>query len=134
MGDAQHLLGSRIPEVRRNKPLQSKKGLKRGGPLKRGRLSPVSKKRRDEQGEREALRQLVLVRDNFTCTVKAKGITDGPPCWGPLEVDEIVSRARRPGGHLIFDNCQVLCRGHNRYKEDDPDWALRHGLAKNSWD
>jgi 5-methylcytosine-specific restriction endonuclease McrA len=124
--------------MKRKKRLESKKGLKRGdglkrsGDLKRTPLNPVSRKRQSEQAAREQVRRLVMVRDQYTC--QAKHIQDGPPCWGPLEVDEIVSRARRPGGHLDVDNCQVLCRGHNQYKEDDPAWALRHGLARNSWD
>lgn len=119
--------------MKRSGPPQRKTPLaKSASPLKRTRINPVSKKRQDEKPERDKVREAVLKRDDFTC--QARGITDGPDCWGPLDIDEIISRARMPGGHLNIDNCQVLCRGHNLYKEDDPLWALRHGLAKNSWE
>lgn len=118
--------------MKRKKPLKRTGGLKPGEGMKRSPLAQQSSKRKAETTTRTNLRKEVLERDGYTC--QAKHIQEGPECWGPLEVDEIVSRARRPGGHLDPENCQVLCRGHNRYKEDDPEWALRHGLARNSWD
>lgn len=131
--------------MRRSGPPARRKGLNRGGPLRRGpgpktrkplrRVEPLraqSARRKAEAPTRAAVRQEVLDRDGHRC--QAAGIPEAGPCWGPLDVDEIVSRARRPGGHLDPSNCQALCRGHNGWKEDHPEAALRLGLARHSWD
>lgn len=118
-------------------PLRRKTPLKASDEgLKRTQLSPVSKKRQGEAEERRVVRQIVFARDGHRCAAKGLPNAKGEPfsCYGRLEIDEIVSRARRPGGHLDPDNCQVLCSFHNTYKEDQPDWAIKHGLAKNSWE
>lgn len=55
-------------------------------------------------------------------------------CWGPLDADEIVSRGRRPGGHLDPDNVWGLCRGHHEWKGLHPDEAHARGLWPHSWE
>ena len=116
----------------KSKPLIRKTGLRTSGWLRRHTpISRVSERRQATLAAREAVRKEVLARDNYTC--QAKGREGAGKCWGRLEVDEIISRARKTGGELNPDNCQVLCHGHNILKEDDPDWAIRVGLAKHSW-
>jgi hypothetical protein len=107
--------------------------LRRGGALKRtGFLKRESRKRQAERDARHAVRQETLERDRWRCV--AADLDTGIPCGGPLEVDEIVSRARRPGGHLDPTNTQVTCRSHNQWKENEPVRAIELGLARHSWD
>lgn len=76
------------------------------------------------------MRRAVLERDGWTC--QARGLEGVGRCWGPLEVDEVKSRARG-GDPLDVDACQTLCRYHNQWKEDHPAEAIRLGLAKSAW-
>lgn len=67
------------------------------------------------------MRQRVLDRDRG-CVWR-----EHPPCEGPLEVDELVSRGR--GGSWLDDaNCQTLCRRHHRFKHERVHWASVLGM------
>jgi 5-methylcytosine-specific restriction endonuclease McrA len=107
--------------------------LKSGGPLRRvAAIHRESRKRQAERDARRQVRETTLARNGWRCV--AADLDTGVPCGGPLEVDEIVSRARRPGGHLDVANTQVLCARHNVWKETEPERAIELGLARHSWD
>lgn len=90
-------------------------------PLRRTPLSPISKKRRALQKARRATIDEVLARDGG-CVLRSWG-----GCWGPLDVDEIVSRGR--GGSIVDpENCQTLCRRHHDKKHAQPHLASILGL------
>jgi 5-methylcytosine-specific restriction endonuclease McrA len=119
--------------VIRQVALNRKGRLKRGGPLRRvTAIRQESRKRQAERDARRQVRETTLARDGWRCV--AADLDTGVPCGGPLEVDEIVSRARRPGGHLDVANCQATCSVHNVWKEDNPERAIELGLARHSWD
>jgi hypothetical protein len=107
--------------------------LRRGGALKRtGFLKRESRKRQAERDARRQVREETLARDGWRCV--AADLDTGIPCGGPLDVDEMVSRARRPGGHLDASNTNVLCRSHHEWKHTEPARAYELGLARHSWD
>lgn len=96
--------------LRRSTPLQAKAGLGR-----RTKLQGVSQKRKAIEQPRRVLVDLVLSRDGFTC--RARTLLPGR-CGGPLDVHEVLSRAR--GGSILDpDNCLTLCRLHH-------DWVTTH--------
>ena len=102
--------------------------MRRGGPLR-----AKSVKRADEADEREAVRALVMARDGGVC--RGRRLVPEVACSGPLDVDEVVLRSGRPGGHLDPENCILLCRfGHHRWKHDNPDAAHALGLRRWSWE
>lgn len=86
----------------------------------------MSRKRRDELEQRAQVREEVLARDDHTC--QAKYLLVHIPCWGPLDVDEIIGRGRG-GDWLDPENCQVLCRVHHMWKHENPLEALALGLS-----
>ena len=96
----------------------------------RRRLPARSKKRIAEAPTRAAVRAEVLDRDRGC---RARGIAPGPcaarPGRAPLEVHEVVSRARRPGGHLDPENCLALCPGHHDWVTEHPTDAEALGLS-----
>lgn len=99
---------------------------------KRGqRLRHASKKRAGERRKRLDVTKAAFARDRGCVAM------DRVPevkCGGPLDPDEIVSRARRPGGHLDLDNVQVLCRAHHDWKHEHPIEAVERGLSAHSWE
>ena len=95
--------------------------MKRGG-----RLPRQSAKRRAEAPARRAVIEEVTRRAGGRCA--AREVVPESLCWGPFDVDEIVSRAQRPGGHLDVDNCQLLCRAHHDWKHSFPIEAAKRGL------
>lgn len=99
--------------------------------MKRSRLKPMSAKRAAEREDRVAVRERALRRAGYRC--QAEGIA-GLRCGGPLDVDEIILRSGRPGGHLEDDNVQVLCRQHHDWKHTHPTEAVAAGLRRWSWD
>jgi 5-methylcytosine-specific restriction endonuclease McrA len=100
--------------------------------MKRGRrVNPRSQKRIDEQMERAEVRERALRKAGFRCC--APGVA-GISCGGPLDVDEIIPRGVRPGGHLEDDNVQVLCRRHHDWKTQNPAAAHAAGLRRWSWE
>jgi 5-methylcytosine-specific restriction endonuclease McrA len=100
--------------------------VKRGGPLR-----SQSARRAAERTERARVRQIVEARDR-RCV--AAIIVPEVICAGPMDVDEIVPRSARPGGHLDPDNCQLLCRAHHDWKHAHPADAADRGLRRWSWD
>lgn len=89
-----------------------------------------SQNRKNEREERAAVVHTTHERSGWKC--QAADLPTGMKCFGDLECDEIVSRARYPGGHLDRSNTQSLCQGHNQWKEDHPAQAKALGLAR-SW-
>lgn len=100
--------------------------------MKRGRLAPVSKKRRAEQPIRKAVRDATLARQGYDCA--AMLIVPEIACGGPLDVDERKSRGVYPGGHLDETNTQALCRNHHRWRTDKPEEAWQRGLRVKAWE
>lgn len=91
----------------------------------RKRINQVSAKRAAEADERAWVRQDALNRAGHRCLMESIA---GVICGGPLDVDEIVPRGRRPGGHLDADNVQVLCRLDHGWKHTEPNHATALGL------
>lgn len=124
--------------LERRTPLKRGKPLKAKTPLARSTkpLPRESAKRKAERPVRDAVRAAVKERDGGCVAhhLVEAGQIPRSACWGQIETDEIVSRKRRPGGHLDETNCQALCTGINRWKEDKPRRAIELGLARNSWD
>lgn len=100
--------------------------------MRRVPLKQISDKRRREGPEREAVRNEVLARAGWRC--QAAALVPDVACAGPLDVDEIVLRSGRPGGHLDPANCQALCRAHHRWKDNHPEAAHELGLRRWSWE
>ena len=113
--------------------LERRTPLNRGtSQLKRTPLNPVSKKRQREAKARTALNREALYRAGGRC--QAVELVPEVTCSGPLDVDEIVLRSGRPGGHLDPENVQVLCRAHHDWKHDHPKEAVERGLRRWSWE
>lgn len=99
--------------------------------MKRSRVAPRSPKRIAETDERAAVRAAVHARDHVC---QAIGVIPHHTCAGPLDVDEIIPRSAWPGGHLVGDNCQLLCRRAHDWKGDHPADAHALGLHGYSWE
>lgn len=90
----------------------------------------VSKKRAAIQRDRQATVQAVLARDRGC---RAALLVPDVKCWGPLDVHEILTRAR--GGSIIDEeNCIVVCRRHHDWIGQWPARAAELGLTKHSWE
>lgn len=130
---------NRKTPLARGKPLdRGSKPLKRT-PLARGKnglarsnLKPQSERRKAERGRREAVRAATIRRAGGEC--QAAGIVPEIACWGPLDVDEVIGRGVKPGGHLDETNTQALCRAHHSWKHENPAEARRRGLRRESWE
>lgn len=107
-------------------------GISRGDSrMRRTRLSPVSDKRAGESDERFEVRSAAWHRAGGRC--EAEHIVPEVQCAGPMDVDEIVPRGVRPGGHLDIDNVQLVCRAHHDWKHANPAEAQARGLRRWSW-
>lgn len=116
----------------RRTPLRTRRPLAhRGGPLKRSPINPVSDRRRGERDERQEVREQAMRAAGFKCS--GAEVVPEVKCWGPLDVDEVVPRGVRPGGHLDPSNVQVLCRLHHEWKHAHPQEAAARGLREWSW-
>jgi len=104
--------------------------------VKRTRIRAVSTRRTKQLREEVAVKKLALARDKGCVARWYVGTqvndTTVPECFGRLEKDEIVSRSRG-GSPTDLTNVQILCAGHNVWKEDHPTVAVALGLAKHSW-
>lgn len=98
---------------------------------RRTRLASQSRKRRAEARARRDVVAEVVARDGG-CV--ARDLVPEVECWGPLDVDEVVSRGVRPGGHLDAGNAQALCRGHHEWRGANPAEARERGIRKASFD
>jgi hypothetical protein len=110
-------------------------------PPRRKRMRPVSEKRLNERPERDALRHAVVVAADYRCV--AELLVPEVRCWSPerdglgrwwLDVDEVVGRGVKPGGHLDPSNVQALCRAHHDWKTTHPTLARERGLRRRSTD
>jgi hypothetical protein len=118
--------------VKRSKPLKRTE-LKRGST----KLPASSAKKRQQLAGEAEVKRMALTRDGG-CVMRHLaghrfGGTTIPPCFGRLEKDEVVSRARG-GSPLELANVQILCALHNTWKEDHPELAIALGYARHSWD
>jgi len=110
------------PTMNRSAPLQRRTPLARGGPLPR-----ESAKTKRERPDRMRVQEVTRARHGGVC--EAKDLVPEVRCWGPVDVDEIAPRGRRPGGHLDDTNTQCLCRAHHDWKHAHPRRALELGLT-----
>lgn len=90
----------------------------------------VSAKRAALQRDRQATVQAVLDRDR---ACRAASLVPEVRCWGPLDVHEILTRAR--GGSITDpDAALALCRNHHDWVHNHPVVAHERGLLAHSWD
>lgn len=106
--------------------------------MKRSRLRPVSRKKRDTFAARTKVIIRVHERDitcrfEHHCTMLGYSALD-TVCSGPLDVHEIIPRSVYPGAELDVDNCVLLCRRHHEFVGDHPDIAHILGLHGFSWE
>lgn len=94
------------------------------------RIAARSDKRIAEENARAEVRRIVRERAGGLC--EARDLVPEVKCWGPFDVDEIEARGVHPGAHLDPDLCQLLCRGHHRWKGDHPAEARRLGLTRST--
>lgn len=99
--------------------------------MRRTRLRPVSKRRRDTFAERTLLILRVHERD-VTCQARTR--VPEIECGGPLDVHEIIPRSVWPRGELVEANCTLVCRSHHDWIGDNPVEAHRLGLHAFSWE
>jgi hypothetical protein len=97
-------------------------------------LRPKSKKRLDEEAERERVKREVRTRDGNECCVRARRLQTGVRCSGPKDVHEIIPRSAWKAGYLVPDNCIVICRAHHDWVDHNPDDAHDLGLHGYSWE
>lgn len=77
---------------------------------------------------RRATQQAVWVRAHGQCEW-SRYATEGPECWGWLDVHEPLTRAR--GGSITDpDNGVLLCRRHHEWTHAHPREALELGLLR----
>lgn len=104
------------------------------------RRKPLSPSRRKvaqsgtSHDRRVARLQVVVAasrRDGFRCV--ARDLVPEITCVGPLDPDEIRSRARG-GDPLDLANVQMLCRAHHDWKHTHDPEAVALGLSRHSWD
>lgn len=101
------------------------------GPKARKRLKPMSDKRRRDLAEREKVVATVLARDR---TCQARALVPEVRCASPirdrapLEVHEIVKRARWSRAWLTPEVCVALCQAHHDWTEAEPALATERGL------
>lgn len=108
--------------MKRSGPIQRKTPMKRGG-----RISPVSEKRKAEQGARTACRAEVLRRSEGRCEYEA--VIDWIPCGflpdrRALEVDELRGGSFRSTEYLDPDACRATCPVHHDYKTSHKNEVL----------
>ncbi|MFW6030981.1 MAG: hypothetical protein ACOC9T_00190 [Myxococcota bacterium] len=96
------------------------------------RLVPKSTRRSAQDEERRALVRRLL-RERPYCEVAWAGAE--APCFGPLTVHEVFTRAR--GGSILDeDNCRVVCAEHNRWLSQTVEgqrWGRAHGFLRARW-
>lgn len=103
--------------------------------MRRSRLAPVSKRRRELMALRRVVVARVMERDGYRC--QAQGLSESfGGCFGRLTAHEIVSRARSGRDANLTDpaGMLVLCAHHNDMCEDHPLLAWRLGLVRHSWE
>jgi hypothetical protein len=119
--------------VKRSQPIRRNAQLQRRtpGPARQSRVKRQSAKRRAERALRVEVVAAARLRDGG-CV--AKGRVPGVECAGPLDGDEIIARSAWPGGHLVLENVQTLCRAHHEWKHAHPIAAHDLGLLRWSWE
>lgn len=107
--------------------------LSRGaGPKRRTRLRPFSDRRASERDKRKEVVAAVLERDGHRC--QATAIHPGQPCWGPLDVHEVIPRSAWRDGYLRAENALTVCRRAHEAIGDSPALAHSLGLHGMSWE
>ena len=99
--------------------------------LKRARLNPMSRKRRDQIPAREECVRIVLARDGGCVFERrwagAEMVLPMPGCWGPLDVHEPGHRSQG-ADPTDPDQCITLCRAHHDLVHNLPLTAKDLGL------
>jgi 5-methylcytosine-specific restriction endonuclease McrA len=108
-------------------------GIKRGKPLeRRSRLRPVSRKRRKELKQWDAVRAETRERDGDTC--QAAHLVPQVPCYGPLEPHHIAKRSTSPAGIYDPENVVWICHQHHSWVSVNQLEANGVGLHRSSWE
>lgn len=107
-------------------PAKTRAWQRRGKPLQR-----ESARRRGERDRRAEVREETKARAGWRC--EAATLVPEVACSGPLDVDEVIPRGVRPGGHLEAAHTQALCRAHHDWKGLHPVEAEARGLRRWSW-
>jgi len=98
--------------------------------VKRSRVNPVSKKRRDQREARDECRRVVLARD-LVC--RGFGKTPVECRRIVTDVHELGRGAYRQSCWLDPDLCIGLCHWCHRWVTDNPQAAVEAGLAMWGW-
>lgn len=94
--------------------------------MRRGRIRPMSKRRKDRLPFRAAAVELALDRDEHC---RGLDLIPGHRCVGPLVGHEPLKRSQ--GGDFADpDDVMIVCWGLNGDIEDWPDLAKAFGLTK----
>lgn len=95
--------------------------------MKRTRLRPMSKKRRQANVLKTAIRQAVFARDGYQCQLARVSPVVGD-CFGPLTPHHLLKASA--GGEYVVDNLTTLCAHHNGWVEDHPRVATELGMVR----
>ena len=99
----------------------------------KGRLRPMSEKRKAQQPARDACVRAVKKRAGYRCEVKLESICDGGEFW--LDVHEIVPRSagRFSGSITDPENCVAVCRGCHDHIHNNANWAMENGWKRSRY-
>lgn len=101
--------------------------------MKRSPIRRMSNKRRADLARRAAIRDVVFVRDNFTCRLRLAALLPIVGfCSGPLTPHH-VQKASDLGEYTV-ENLVTLCAFHNGLMEDQPRLAYDLGMVVRSWE
>lgn len=107
--------------LERRKPLERGKPLARGkAPARRGRVNPLSAKRRADLPRRAEVREAVFRRDGYRC--RLADVEGAGPCFGRLEMHERRKASQLTDSYTV-ENGAALCSSHNARLESDADLA-----------
>lgn len=91
--------------------------------MKRSRINPVSKKRREQIPQRSALREAQL-RRRPDCEARLSNCTRKA-----TDVHEIINRSQRSTSWLEPELFVSLCRSCHQWVTEHPLWSKRHGFT-----
>lgn len=94
--------------------------MKRGAPPRR-----ESDRHRAQTAARTAVLEIVRRRDRYCIAAE---LVPEVRCDGPLDGDELISRAHWRDGYLDPMNTILVCRAHHTFRHDNPTEAEARGL------
>ena len=104
--------------------------------MKRTRLNPVSKKRRDQNVERAKILEAAWGPRPWVCVFKFRPEWKkifGGECFGEVNGHELV-KSVHGGSRVDISNIRPVCNYHNGAIEDYPKVAHELGLMKHFWE